>query len=196
MEYVALRASHPSWLTMQLPSDAITLLKFRDPSPRSPGDGTGSITFLARGGGIARVFATHLSREALAVESVRERVIATARPGDRHLFALPTALLEHLQIEVSVRGPRSGKGTDDQILWFVPADEYYSFRKAEADGAPWHGPSLGAAGHVYVAKAILPPPRALAGLATLDEQIERGEWVTATEAFAAPARVRRASEPR
>ncbi len=194
MEYVALRSSHPTWLTMQLPSDAVELLKFRSPSPRALADGTGSITFLARGTGIARAVATHLSREALAVESVRERLLASARPGERHLFSLPTALLAHLGIGVSVRGPRAGKGTDDQILWFLPAEEYYDFRKSEAERTVWHGPSLGGSAHVYVAKAILPPPRALGSLAVTEEQIEQVEWATAAEAFHPPGRGRRAIE--
>ena len=196
MEYVALRSSHPTWLTMQLPSDAVELLKFRSPSPHAPVDGTGSITFVARGPGIARAIATHLSREALAVESVRERLLASARPGARHLFSLPAAHLAHLGVSVSVRGPRAGKGTDDQILWFLPAEEYYAYRKAEVEGTPWHGPSLGGSAHLYLSKALLPPPRTMGALAATEDQIEEVEWKAATEAFHPPGRGRRAIDSR
>lgn len=196
MEYVVLRSSHPTWLTMQLPSDAVELLKFKSPSARSNTDGTGSITFLSRGAGIARVVSTHLSREALAVESVRERLLASARPGSRHLFSLPAALLSHLGVQVQVRGPQAGKGTDDQILWFLPSEEYLGFRRAESQGTAWRGPSLGGSGHLYVMRSVLPPPRSLPLLAALEDQIERGDWATAVEAFgSAPARARRAPEP-
>lgn len=196
MEYIVLRSSHPTWLTVQLPADAVDLLKFRSPSARSPADGTGSITFLARGAGLARVVATHLSREALAAESVRERLIASARPGARHLFSLPTALLAHLGVEVSVRGPRAGKSTDDQLLWFLPAPEYYAYRRAEAEGSTWRGPSLGGSAHLYLAKSVLPPPRGLAALAATDEEIERTEWAAVSAALRSYGRARREMESR
>lgn len=183
MEYVVVRSSHPTWLTTQLPADAVGLLKFRPPSAHSVSDGTGAISFLSRGAGIARVVASHLSRETLAFESVRGRLLATSRPGARHLFSLPTALLAYLGVEVSVRGPREGKSTDDQLLWFVPAEEYYSFRRAQAEGSAWHGPGAGGSGHVYLAKAILPPPRGLAQLRAMDAAIERTEWTAAERAF-------------
>ena len=191
MEYVVLRSSHPTWLTLQLPLDTVELLRFRAPSAHAATDGTGSITFLARGPGIARVLSTHLSREVLAIESVRERLIASARPGERHLFSLPNALLDHLGMQVSVRGPRGGKGTDDQLLWFLPAEEYYDFRAREAAGSPWRGPSLDGSAHVYVAKALLPAPRGLASLAATEERIEREEWTNAIAALSAGARSRR-----
>lgn len=196
MNYVPLRSSHPTWLTMQLPSDAVEILKFRPPSARSPADGTGSITFVARGPGIARAIATHLSREAIAVESIHERLLASARPGNRHLFSLPTALLAHLAIHVSVRGPRAGKGTDDQILWFLPSEEYYSYRQAESEGSVWHGPSLGESGHLYLAKASLPLPRALAALDSAEVEIEGVEWKAATDAFHPPGRARKTADAR
>lgn len=196
MDYVVLRSSHPTWLTLQLPADAVDLLKFRPPSARTASDGTGSITFLSRGPGIARVLATHLAREAIAVESVRDRLIASARPGARHLFSLPTALLSHLGLQVTVRGPREGKGTDDQILWFLPAAEYYGYRQAEADRSAWRGPSVGGSAHLYVARSILPPPRGVSQLAAMDDQIERVEWAAATQAFTALSRGHRAVDAR
>ena len=193
MEYVVVRSSHPTWLTTQLPADAVGLLKIRSPSAHSTSERTGAISFLSRGVGIARVFASHLSRETLAFESVRGRLLATARPGARHLFSVPTALLAYLGVKVSVQGPREGKSTDDQLLWFVPAEEYYSFRRSEADGSVWRGPCVGGSGHVYLARAILPPPKSLGQLSAMDCAIERTEWTAAERAFSPTARGPRAT---
>lgn len=198
MEYVILRSIRPTWLTMQLPDDAAELLRYRGPSSRADIDRTGSISFVARGSGIARVVATHLAREPLAVEQVRDRLIASARPGDRKLFSIPSALVEYLGLTVEVRGPRMGRRTNDQMIWFVPASEYYDFRAAEGAPTGWKGPSLGGMAHVYVAKAMLPGPRSLAGLAELESQIETEDWTRAVEALqrGRPVPVRVVSAPR
>ncbi|MCW6168012.1 MAG: hypothetical protein LVQ64_06185, partial [Thermoplasmatales archaeon] len=62
----------------------------------------------------------------------------------------------------------------------------------------WKGPSLGGMAHVYVAKAMLPGPRSLAGLAELESQIETEDWTRAVEALqrGRPVPVRVASAPR
>ena len=118
------RAMHPTWLTMQLPVEVATLICFEPPSAGGVKDGGRSISFLARGSGLVRVIATQPAREVLAIETVRSRLIATARPGDRLLFTLPTPVAEHLGLKVYSRGSRV-RGTDDSLVWFVPAPEYY-----------------------------------------------------------------------
>ncbi|MEM0128762.1 MAG: hypothetical protein QXG65_01145 [Thermoplasmata archaeon] len=188
VEYVALRSVHPTWLTMQLPDDAAALLRYRAPTPQSGVDRTGSISFLARGPGIARVVASHLAKEALALEQVRDRFLANARPGDRRLFSVPSALLEHLSLEVHVAGPRGGRRTDDQVLWFLPAPEYYAYRAAESSGTEWTGPSIGGMAHLYVAKAVLPSTRALGALQEMEGAIEGDEWPSGIAALARSAR--------
>ena len=125
--------------------------------------------------------ATHLVREPLAVEQIRDRFIATARPGERRLFSIPSALVEFLGLKVEVPGPRMGRRTDDQMIWFVPAPEYYAFRSAEGAPARWKGPSLGGMAHIYVAKALLPGPRSLPELAELESRIETEDWGRAVE---------------
>jgi hypothetical protein len=175
MEYVIVRAVHPTWLTMQLPLEVAELIRFR-PEEGSARDASRSISFLARGPGFARVIATHPAREALAVETVRDRLLASARPGERHIFSLPTALLRHLNIQVYSRGPRAGRGTDDRTVWFVPAPEYYEYRSVVESGKTWTGPSNGPFAHVYVAKSLIPFPRELSQLAELELRIEEEEW--------------------
>ena len=198
MEYVILRSIRPTWLTMQLPDDAAELLRYRGPPARAEIDRTGSISFLARGSGIARVVASHLAREPLAIEQLRDRLIATARPGERRLFSIPSALVEYLGLTVEVRGPRMGRRTDDQMIWFLPAPEYYEFRAAEGAPMAWKGRSHGGMAHVYVAKATLPGPKALSGLADMESHIETEDWTRAIEALqrgpAAPGRA--SSAPR
>ena len=137
MEYVIVRAMHPTWLTMQLPAEVADLIGFR-PGSGPDREASRTIAFLARGSGIARVVASYPAREALAIETVRSRLLATARPGDKLLFTLPTPVADHLGLKVYSRGPRV-RGTDDSLLWFVPAPEYYEFRTVTAAGRPWAG---------------------------------------------------------
>jgi hypothetical protein len=190
MEYVILRAVHPTWLTMQLPLEVADLLRFR-PEEGAAREASRSISFLARGPGIARVISTHEAREALAVETVRGRLLASARPGDRHLFSLPTALVRHLGLQVYSRGPRAGRGTDDRTIWFVPAPEYYEYRSVVGAGKPWTAPSIGPFAHVYVAKSLVPFPRDFAQLAELELRIEEEEWRPGIEALEKVGRGRR-----
>jgi hypothetical protein len=190
MEYVVLRAVHPTWLAMQLPLEVAELIRFH-PEEGSSREASRSISFLARGSGLARVIATHPAREALAVETVRGRLLASARPGERHLFSLPTAVLRHLNLQVYSRGPRAGRGTDDRTIWFVPAPEYYEYRSVVESGKGWTGPSNGPFAHVYVAKSLFPFPREFAQLAELELRIEEEEWRPGIEALQKVGRGRR-----
>ncbi|HTW76158.1 MAG TPA: hypothetical protein VMG14_00125 [Thermoplasmata archaeon] len=190
MEYVLLRAVHPTWLTTQLPLEVAELLRY--PTPEGPDrDAARSVSFLARGPGIARVIAPPAAREALAVETVRGRLLASARPGDRHLFSLPTAVIRHLGLQVYSRGPRAGRGTDDRLVWFTPAPEYYEYRSVVESGRPWTGPSSGPFAHVYLARALVPFPREMAQLAELELRIEEEEWRPGIEALQRVGRSRK-----
>jgi len=189
MEYVVLWASHPSWMTLQLPREVADLIGYR-PEAGAQRDPSRTVSFLARGPGVARVVATHPAREALAVETVRSRFLATARPGDRHVFTLPTALVGHLGLRVTQRGPRAGRGSDDGLVWFVPAPEYYEYRAVVDDGRAWTQPSSGPLAHVYLTRSLYPFPEAVQGLAALEEQIEE-EWRPAIRLLQRVGRARR-----
>jgi hypothetical protein len=189
MEYVIVRATHPSWLTMQLPTEVAQLIRFA-PGTRDPTPASRSISFLSRGPGIARVIATYPAREALAVETVRNRLLASARPGERLLFTLPSPVIQHLGLQVYVRGPRV-KGTDDTLLWLLPAPEYYEFRSIVGKNKDWTGPSGSPFAHVYVAKSLLPSPYNLRELAELEYRIEDEEWRPGVEALQRVGRGRR-----
>jgi len=189
MEYVILRATHPTWLTLQLPAEVAELLCFR-PEAGPNRDPSRTISFLARGSGIARVIASHPAREALAIETVRNRLIASARPGERHLFTLPTPVVQHLGLHVFSRGPKL-RGTDDTIVWFVPAPEYYEYRSVAEAGRSWTGPSSGPFARVYVMRSLFPFPREVSTLAELEYRIEADEWRPAVEALQRVGRGRR-----
>jgi hypothetical protein len=189
MEYVIVRATHPTWLTMQLPTEVADLLLFR-PEEGAHRETSRTVSFLARGPGLARVIASHPAREALAVETVRNRLIASARPGDRHLFTLPAPVVQHLGLQVYSRGPRL-RGTDDTLVWFVPAPEYYEYRSVVEAGRPWTGPTAGPFAHVYVAKSLVPFPKELDQLAALEYRVEEEEWRPAVEALQRVGRGRR-----
>ncbi len=174
MAYVLLRSVHPTRLTMQLPQEVAEMIGL---DSGAPGKGTGhSISFLARGPGIARVLATASFREALAIEVVRDRFVASTRPGERFLFSVPASLLRHLEIEIGVRGPQLGRGTDDRILFLMPEDEYHDACASRSRGVAWAGPLGGSRAHIYVVKAVAPLPRGLAQLAELERRIEEEEW--------------------
>ncbi|MGI0131794.1 MAG: hypothetical protein ACREDK_01665 [Thermoplasmata archaeon] len=180
MEYVILRAAHPTWLTLQLPNEVAQLIQY-DPDEvrdlRSPGRG---IAFLARGPGIVRVVASFRAPEILAIETVRNRFIAPARLTDKLVFNLPAPVVRHLGLQTSPRGPNDVRATDDSILWFLPAPEYYEFRARERSGKGWTGPSPGGFAHVYLTRSLLPfAPE----LSDLEARIEAEEWRPRVEAL-------------
>jgi hypothetical protein len=190
MEYVIVWASHPSWLTLQLPKDVAELIGYH-PEEGSFRDSSRTISFLARGPQIARVVSTHRAREALAVETVRSRLIASARPGDRRIFTLPNALTEYLGLRVLQRGPRAGRGTGDGLVWFAPAPEFYEFRSVSDEGRPYAGPSNAPFGSVYVTNALYPFPAGLAELDQMEAHIEATEWRPAVRMLQRVGRTRR-----
>jgi hypothetical protein len=189
MEYVIVRAMHPTWLTMQLPTEVAQMIQFA-PGAGDPTPASRSISFLSRGSGVARVIATHPAREALAVETVRGRLLSSARPGERLLFTLPAPVVQHLGLHVYSRGPRV-RGTDDSLVWFLPAPEYYEYRSVVERGKAWTGPSGAPFAHVYLAKSLLPPPYRPRELAELEFRIEDEEWRPGVEALQRVGRGRR-----
>lgn len=191
MEYVVLKATHPTWLTAQLPQEVAGLLRYRyeeDRGRAAPGRG---LAFLTRGPGVVRVVAAYQAREILPVETVRNRYIAPAGLSEKLLFNLPGAVQRHLGIHVQVRPPSGLKATDDTVLWFLPAPEYYEYRGLEHSERGWHGPSPGGLAHVYLTKSMLPMPRPLPDLTELERRIESEEWRPRLEALDRPARTRR-----
>jgi hypothetical protein len=190
MEYVIVRAMHPTWLTMQLPVEVADLIGFR-PQIGYDREASRTIAFLARGPGVARVLASDPAREALAIETVRSRLIASARPGDRHLFTMPTPVVQHLGIKAFAKGNLRARGTDDSLIWFVPAPEYYEYRSVVDMGHPWTGPTGSTFAHVYVAKSLFPFPREFAQLEETEYRIEEEEWRPGVEALHRMGRVRR-----
>jgi hypothetical protein len=191
MEYVIVRATHPTWLTMQLPAEVADLIGFR-PQSGYDREASRTIAFLARGAGVARVLASDPAREALAIETVRSRLIASARPGDRHLFTMPTPVVQHLGIKSYAKGGLRARGTDDTLIWFLPAPEYYEYRSVVEAGRPWTGPMGSTFAHVYLAKSLFPFPREFAQLAETEYRIEEEEWRPGVEALHRMGRVRRA----
>ncbi len=188
VEYVALRATHPSWLTMSLPTEVATALRLRK-DPEGGAERGRSISFLARGSGILRVVSTSALREALAVETLRHRLIATARMTDKLLLTLPAQVAQYLRLELVAR-PSGVRGTDDSLLWLTPAAEYYESRRAPS-GRKTPSPEGSASPHVYLLKSLFPLPKELTGLAELEDRIEQEEWRPAVETLQRVTRGRR-----
>ncbi len=190
MEYVAIKAVHPTWLTLQLPGEVAELLRFSPEelgAGRAPGRG---LAYLSRGSGVVRVVSAYAARELLPVEIARERYLATAHLTPKLLHNLPLAVIQHLAIQLLPRGPNEARSTDDGLIWFVPAPEYYEFRGRERLGRPWNGPSTGGFAHAYLSKSLLPPPFDLTTLSELEDRIEREEWYPRLEAIQRTARRR------
>ena len=193
MEYVALRAFHPTWLAAQLPTEVAELIEYRPNEVRdlrSPGRG---IAFLARGPGVVRVVASYAAREILAVETVRNRYIAPARVSEKLLFNIPGAVVRYLGVQTAPRGPEGTKATDDTLLWFLPAPEYYEYRARERSSKGYTGPSPGGFAHVYLAKSLLPMDHGLEELTGFETRIESEEWRPRIEALQRVGRGRKAA---
>jgi hypothetical protein len=190
MEYVGIKTVHPTWLTLQLPNEVAELLRY-DPDeasdPRVPGRG---LAYLSRGPGIVRVVSAYAARELLPIEIVRDRYLATAHPTSKLLHNLPQGVIQHLGVRILQRGPKGARATDDALLWFLPAPEYYEFRSRERLGKEWTGPSTGGFAHVYLAKSVLPLPGEFPHLADLETRIEAEEWSPRLDALARTTRSR------
>lgn len=188
MEYVVLRAAHPTWLSLQLPNEVAELIQYRPEEVRDlrqPGRG---IAFLARGPGIVRVVSTFRSPDMIAIETVHNRFIAPARLTEKLVFNLPVPVTRHLGLQTAPRGPNSVRATDDSIVWFLPAPEYYEYRAQESEGKGYRGPSPGGPAHVYLAKSILP---IAPSLSELESRIDSEEWRPRAEALHRPGRLHR-----
>jgi hypothetical protein len=188
MEYVILEAQHPKWLNLHLPNEVAELLEFRAAEVRdlrSPGRG---LSFLSRGPGTVRIVGSLAAAEILPLETVRNRFISQSTVSVRGIFNLPGAVSRHLGIQVAPRPDSEMRGTDDQIVWFLPAPEYYEFRAVQRMGRPWTGPATGGFAHVYLRRAILPMEPELASLET---GIEAAEWRPRLAALARSARPRK-----
>jgi len=183
MEYVILRAVHPSRLITQLPREVAELLGFPPGGTLGRTDSR-SISFLGRGPGLVRVVATYPVREALAIESLRGRLLASAQFGEKFIFSLPTGLLSHLGVEVRSTGGRPGRVTADSLIWLLPSPEYYRYRAATEEGGAGAGPPGGTRlAHIYLLRSHLPLPAGLSDLYERDREIETQEWAPSLRAL-------------
>jgi hypothetical protein len=190
MEYVVLEAQHPKWLNLHLPNEVGELLQFRPSEVKDLRTPARGISFLSRGPGTVRAVASLAAAELLPLETLRNRYIAPAAVTERGIFNLPGAVARHLGIQVAPRAGSDVRGTDDQIIWFLPAPEYYEFRAHQRIGRPWAGPSTGGFAHVYVTKSLLPlDPE----LQELERSIEAEEWRPRSDVLARAGRPRRAA---
>lgn len=182
MEYVVLRASRPTYLNTQLPTEAAELIQFDPPDARGMRDYHRGIVFFARGPGLARVVSAVQAQDVLAGEMAQNRFLGLARVSARLLFNIPAGVLRHLGVRAETREPDGPRATDDSILWFLPAPEYYEYRALQRRGRSRGGAGAGAA-HIYLAKSLLPLDRPLAALTELETRIEWDEWRPRIEAL-------------
>lgn len=190
MEYVVLAAQHPRWLNLHLPNEVGELLQFQPSAVRDLRPPARGISFLARGPGIVRVVGSLTAAEVLPLETLRNRFIAPAAVSGKGIFNLPNAVARHLGIETALRGDPELRGTDDQVIWFLPAPEYYEFRAHQRAEKAWTGPSVGGFAHVYLSRGIVPMDPELA---QLEGEIEAEEWHPRLEAIARAGRVHRSA---
>lgn len=191
MEYVVLRAGHPRWLNLQFPAEVADLLQFTvTESTRTRALSARRLMFFHRLPGIVRVAPSQRVLDVYPLEMYRRRFIAEARVTDRLLFNLPAQVVERLGLQVAPRPPKGLRGTDDGILWMVPAPEYYEWRARERSGKPWTGPSTGGIAHVYLARSVLPLRASFDALAEAEGRIEAEEWQPRLQALEGLARSR------
>ena len=188
MEYVVLEAQHPKWLNLHLPNEVAELLQFKSAEVRDLRAPARGISFLSRGPGLVRAVGSLAAAELVPLETLRNRFIAPAAVTERGIFNLPQAVARHLGIQITPRAPSEVRATDDQLIWFLPAAEYYEFRAFQRVGRPWNGPSTGGFAHVYLRRAILPIEP---DLAAAEGAIEAEEWRPRLEALSRARRARR-----
>jgi hypothetical protein len=180
METIVLKAVHPTWLNTMLPTEVAELIQYdlkevRD--LRRPGRG---IAFLSRGPGVVRVVAAYRAGDILAIETVHDRYIAPAQVTEKLIFNIPEGVLKHLGVQVQRRSPNGQRSTDDSLLWFLPAPEYYEFRARQRAGKPWVGPSTGGFAHVYLTRGLV---EQFPHLESYEREIENSEWRPRLEAL-------------
>lgn len=191
--WVALKAVHPSWSTVQLPQEVAELLGCRAEELSSLLRPARSIAFLARGPGVVRVVGMHRSATLLGEEMSANRVVDVAQLTDKLLFNLPDAVVRYLGLTVRPRGDRGGHGIEDGILWFLPELEYRSYREAGREGIRYSGLASGEAPHVYLTRSVLGDFRR--GLEDLERSYEAGAGKPAPT-LAAPVAGLRKRAPR
>ncbi|MCI4325922.1 MAG: hypothetical protein L3J81_05225 [Thermoplasmata archaeon] len=189
MEYVVLATVRPTWLNLQLPTEVSTLLTHNPDLAR--GSTHRTVAFLGRGPGVVRVVSGVPAASVLPVEIVRGRYLAPALATEKGVFSLPLPVIQYLGLRTHPRPPRNARSTDDTLLWFLPAPEYYEFRAQEWAGQVWTGPTTGGLAHVYLARAVLPMTVELAELARSEAVIEGEEWRPRAEALVRGGRARR-----
>jgi hypothetical protein len=184
VEYVVLSTVRPTWLNLQLPAEVASLIRHNAELAR--GSGPRTLAFLGRGSGVVRVVSAVPAGDVLPIEIVRGRYLAPAATTERGVFNLPAPVIQYLGLKVQQRPPRKLRSTDDTMVWFLPAPEYYEFRAQEWSGQAWVGPSTGGFAHLYLARAVLPLPQELAELARTEASIEGEEWRPRAEALGRP----------
>jgi hypothetical protein len=189
LEYVVLATVRPTWLNLQLPAEVSNLINHNPDAAR--GSTHRTVAFLGRGPGVVRVVSGVPAADVLPIEIVRGRYLAPALATEQGVFNLPLPVIQYLGLRTHPRPPRNARSTDDTLLWFLPAPEYYEFRAQEWAGRAWTGPSTGGLAHVYLARAVLPMPGELADLARSEAVIEGEEWRPRAEALGRGVRTRR-----
>ena len=136
-ELVVLKAVHPTWCNLQLPRDVAQILGL------VPGVPFQTVYFHESQGRRARVAVT---RE----EDMNSRPVASAQLTEKMVFNLPTALANHLGIQIS--RTKRGRATDDMVVWFTTADHYHELRRATRGGRRPTGLSSGKEPKIYVSR--------------------------------------------
>ncbi|HZY91576.1 MAG TPA: hypothetical protein VFG07_02195 [Thermoplasmata archaeon] len=193
MEYVILRAARPTYLNTQLPTEAAELIRFDPPNARGMRDYHRGIVFFSRGPGITRVVSAYQAQDVLPGEMAQNRYLGLARVSERLLFNIPAPVQRHVGLRSEPRGPEGPRATDDSLIWFLPAPEYYEYRALQRRERSWAGPSSGGVAHIYLAKSILPLDRQLTPLTDLETRIEWDEWRPRIEALQRVGAHRRAA---
>ncbi len=183
MEYVVLRAARPTYLNTQLPTEAAELIRFDPPGARGMRDFHRGIVFFARGPGIARVVSAVQAQDVLPGEMAHNRYLGLARVSEQGLFNIPAPVQRHLGLRSEPREADGPRLTDDGVIWFLPAPEYYEYRALQRRSRGGSVRAGSGVSRIYLAKSILPLDRQLSPLTELETQIEWDEWRPRIEAL-------------
>jgi hypothetical protein len=188
--WVVFKTVHPSWGTLILPTEIAELLGVPPPQPKGerPDPSRRTLAFLDRGPGRVRVISLYRSAPTFARAVQRQQLVAQAQVSEKLYMNLPDAVEAHLNLKTVLVPERRSRRTNDMLAWMLPAEEYYTYREATADGAAY-GISTKGPAHIYLVKSYFP------GLLPSKRSLESDEPSETVTVATLPTRRSRAAAP-
>ena len=148
--WVVLKATTPTWCTLQLPGVVTKMMGVR-PQGGAP---TNAIAFLSAGPGVAQVAAPGGQGNLRPRSRRRELLLATASLTKKGVFHLPEAIIRHIGLRTLERTGPGPRKVDDIVAWVVADSEWERYLSERRGGSPSNRGE--AVFHVYLLRSMFP----------------------------------------